>query len=136
MRPCLLSCLGCFVLTQCVLTNTDPSYVSLEQSAIRDPSPQAIIGMWHRLDHRKAAQDSTTSLMFHRDGTLETVGQVLLFGRSSDSHQKQRYRYVGDGVWQVIGTRMEFRLSMGRLLMQLPIPQYSDCIRYVFVRVD
>lgn len=74
--------------------------------------------------------------MFHADGTLETVGQVLVLGRGSDTHQKLRYRYAGNGVWQVVGTAMEFRISMGRLLMRLPIPQYYDVIQYVFVRVD
>lgn len=74
--------------------------------------------------------------MFHGDGTLEVVGQVLIFGRASDSNQKLRYRYLGNGVWQVVGTQMEFRIAMGRLLMRLPIPQYYDCIQYVFVRVN
>jgi hypothetical protein len=74
--------------------------------------------------------------MFHGDGTLESVGQVLVFGRASDSNQKLRYRYAGGGVWQVVGTQMEFRIARDRLLMRLPIPQYYDRIQYVFVRVN
>lgn len=134
----LLTLAVCSLLTQCVISNTDPGYAELEKSAARNPSPSAIHGMWHRLDHRAALRNSTTSLLFHPNGTVEYVGHNKLFGLtpSSDIHGKLRYHYAGNGVWKVVGSSEEFRISGSRLLMYKPIPELYDYIRYVLVRVE
>lgn len=90
--------------------------------------------MWHRLDKRTMLNGSTTSYLFKSDGTMHIIGQSLLLGRVGDHRQSYPYRYVGQGVWRVIGTDITLRISQDKLLFRLPIPQFNDFILYVFER--
>ncbi|MCB1208482.1 MAG: hypothetical protein KDK97_04095 [Verrucomicrobiales bacterium] len=122
-------------LGQCVLTNTDPGYTALLRVAERNPSPNAIVGMWHREDHRMMLKESTTSYLFKSDGTLHVIGQAVMLGAVGESPRNVlRYRYLGQGVWSIVGSDVTLRISQGKLLFRLPVPQYNDFIHYVFER--
>ncbi|MGV3660427.1 MAG: hypothetical protein ACO1TE_09575 [Prosthecobacter sp.] len=124
-----------FLLSQCVLTNTDPGYLELEKTADRNPSPDAIVGMWHRVDSRKVLKDSTTSYLFKSDGTMHALNQTLLLGMGGSApRQSNHYYYAGNGVWRLRNSNIQYRISHGKLLFHWAVPQTYELIRYVFER--
>jgi len=123
------------ILSQCVLSNTDPGFAALERTAEVNPSPRAIRGMWHRQDTRALTGDSTTSMLFRSDGTVLSKGQMVMMGRVKDAPvEVRRYSYAGRGVWKINGTNATAKISQGKLLFYYPIPQYNDMIRFIFER--
>ncbi len=124
-------------LSSCVLSNSDPNFAALANTAEANPSPTAIVGMWHRRDTRAMPGGSTMSFLFQSDGTMISQGRSKLagadMGRTVETH---RYYYAGGGIWLMADDRGKFALSQGHLLFVYPIPEYYDEIRFVFDRKE
>ncbi|MGV3660428.1 MAG: hypothetical protein ACO1TE_09580 [Prosthecobacter sp.] len=130
---------GCLtlMLSQCVWSNTDSGYFTLFDARDYNPSPHAIVGMWHRQDKRFSHDGSTMSLLFKRDGTMHVIGQsVLLRGGLVETKEREvyRYQYFGGGGWVVPGTKIIITISQGKLLFSMPFIEGFDYFNYIFQR--
>ena len=104
----------------------DPKYQEFEQRAERNPSPTAIVGMWHKPNPPQSA-------LFTSDGKLYWKAAVGI-GHLIDPNYlppPMAYEYVGDGVWTISNDKLwKFKVSGDHLLVTS-----TGLINQVFDRV-
>lgn len=73
----------------------DPEWNALQAKVDRNPTSDALVGLWHRDGTGKNIGDADISILFKRDGTAFYTNQIAK--RSFDL----TYSYQGNGVWGV-----------------------------------
>lgn len=93
----------CLVSAVCLLTScaTDSGYRELAATAEKNPSRDAIVGMWHRKWSDGMGLQHKVSILVRKDGTgLESFhGAGWAIGGEHESVKEFTWEYRGDGVW-------------------------------------
>lgn len=106
-----------FAITLCCLPGCaawfDPRQKELEPYVETNPSPQAIVGLWH---HRHPSESTASTVLFRENGT--GIWKPKGGGTVSFS-----YVYTGNGVWKREtndGLNHTYKIAKGKLLQFAP----------------
>lgn len=104
--------LGVFAVVGC--TMYDPKYLDLKQQANRNPSPTAIVGMWHR------PGPGAMSYLFTSEGKFYDRSANSKFWGGDKLSDPRTYTYNGNGVWADPNWNVNFEVAGEYLLVSFP----------------
>lgn len=91
---------------------TDPREPALRSSIESNPSPDAIVGMWHW--QNPEVSNVKYSILFASDGKI--LLKLPKYNTPFDGH----YSYTGNGTWTAkfvyLPTKMMFQIASGKLI--------------------